>query len=118
MSKSLAFVLASCAIAAVCHAEPRWCSVTSQDPSNKLVYPPIARAARVEGVVLSHLIYAPNGKVQRVEPISGPPLLSDSLIRQMANWTVKTDATGEELCETLVIAKFTLLEGDRRPPEE
>ena len=118
MRKSAAVVLALGALVATCRAEPRWCSVAGNDPSNKLVYPPIAKAARVSGVVLAHMIYAPNGKVQQVEPISGPPLLSDSVTRQLANWTVKTDAPGDELCETLVIASFTLIESSRKPPEE
>ena len=92
---------------AVCHAEPRWCSVAGTDPSNKLIYPPIARAARVQGVVLAHMIYAPNGRVERVEPISGPVMLSRSLRDELMGWTVRTDAAGDEPCETLVIAEFS-----------
>lgn len=96
------------ALASICHAEPRWCSISGKDPSNEFFYPPIARAARVWGLVMMRMIYAPNGKVVRFEPISGPRLLSDSLRGQLSDWTVKTDVRGDELCETLVIAKFTL----------
>jgi hypothetical protein len=102
------FVTCLVALASVCHAEPRWCSISGKDPSNKFFYPPIARAARVWGLVMMRMIYAPNGKVIRFEPISGPPLLSATLRGQLGDWIVKTDATGEELCETLVIARFTL----------
>jgi hypothetical protein len=87
-------------------AEPRWCSVSDTDPSNKLLYPPIARAARVSGTVLVHMIYEPNGKVQRIEPIFGPAMLSQAVSRQLMDWTVKTNAVGDALCETLVITDF------------
>jgi hypothetical protein len=96
------------ALTCLCHAEPRWCSISQKDPSNKFAYPPIARAARVTGHVMMRMIYAPNGKVVRFEPISGPALLSNSLRGQLSDWTVKTDARGDELCETLVIAEFII----------
>jgi hypothetical protein len=108
LQKIALLALGFVALASLCHAEPRWCNVTGKDPSNKFIYPPIARAARVSGVVLLQMIYIPNGKVQKIEPISGPRILSDILARQLMDWTVKTDATGDELCETLVIATFEL----------
>jgi len=64
------------------------------------------------------MIYVPNGKVVRVEPIFGPRLLSDNLARQLMDWNVKTDAAGDQLCVTLVIAKFTMLDTNQNPPEE
>lgn len=118
MIKGAAVLLMIGMTATVCLAEPRWCSVIGTDPSNKLVYPPIARAAQVQGVVLVHMIYVPNGKVERVEPISGLRMLSDSLARQLGNWHVKTDATGDDLCETLVIASFTVVDAGQTPLEE
>jgi hypothetical protein len=94
--------------ACACLAEPRWCLVVGEDASNKLVYPPIGKAARVWGLVTARMVYEPNGKVVRVEPIWGPAMLSHAVSDQLMNWTVKTEATGDELCETLVIAKFRL----------
>ncbi len=35
-------------------------------------------------------------------------MLSEPLDRQLMNWTVKTNESGEDLCKTLVIAVFTL----------
>jgi hypothetical protein len=95
-------------LASACHAEPRWCSISEVDPSNKFSYPPIARVARVWGHVMMRMMYAPNGKVVRFEPISGPAMLSASMQSQLRDWTVKTEATGDELCMTLVIADFHL----------
>ena len=116
VTRRLLILLGVGVLTIACHAEPRWCSISAKDPSNKFWYPPIARAARVSGVVLSHIIYLPNGTVERVEPISGPRLLSDSLRAQLMEWTVKTDATGDELCQTLVIAEFTLRESSGPTP--
>ncbi len=93
-------------IASPCQAEPRWCSVTGRGPNDVLVYPPIARAARVQGVVVSRIVYLPNGKVVRVESIFGPAMLSESVSKQLSNWIVRTDAIGDELCESLLIAEF------------
>ena len=95
-----------------CRSEPRRCVVSEKDASNTLVYPPIARAARVQGVVVMRMVYAPNGKVVRTEPVFGPAMLSASLTRQLLNWTVKTDAVGEEECMALVIAEFRFHDPD------
>lgn len=110
MRTSVALVLGLAAFAGICRAEPRWCSVSGSDPSNKILHPPIARAARVSGVVLMHMIYAPNGKVERTEPIFGPAMLSRSLTDQLMRWTVKTDAIGNDLCQTLVIVDFSFVD--------
>jgi hypothetical protein len=110
----LAFTLAVVLTSSLCYAEPRWCA-TQKDPSNVVVYPPIARAARVSGVVVMRMIYAPNGQVGRTEPIFGPPMLSHSLTEQMKNWTVKTNDLGDELCVTLVIAEFRFRDPDEPP---
>jgi hypothetical protein len=103
------------ALASVCHAEPRWCSMSEKDPSNNFDYPPIARVARVSGHVMMRMIYQPNEKVVRFEPISGPRLLSSSLQGQLSDWIVKTEATGTELCQTLVIADFFLIDTNDSP---
>jgi hypothetical protein len=109
-------VAAFCLLAPVlCPAEPRWCAVSQKNSSYTLVYPPIARAARVQGVVVMRMIYEPNGKVGRTEPVFGPVMLADSVTKQLLNRTVKTDATGNEQCVTLVIAEFRILDPDGVP---
>src|SRR6202789_815737 len=115
MKRTLAIAIALAASAIVAHAEPRWCSIIGREPNDKVFYPPIAKAARVYVVVLSYIIYQPNGKVERIEPISGPPMLSRFMANQLMDWNVKTDATGDELCQTLVIAKFELKKAVENP---
>ena len=102
--------------AAQCHTEPRWCSITGRGANDTMVYPPIARAARVQGVVVSRIVYAQNGEVVRMEPVFGPAMLSDSVSKQLSQWNIKTDATGGELCQSLIIADFRLdVPGTSRP---
>jgi len=113
--KIFAVVVFCMLVPVICPAEPRWCAVSQKDPSNNLVYPPIARAARVQGVVVMRMIYEPNGKVERTEPVFGSVLLADSVTKQLLNWTVKTDATGNEQCVTLVTAEFHFHDLDQTP---
>lgn len=99
-------------------AEPRWCSVTGKAVSDRLSFPPIAKAARVEGVVVGRIIFEPSGKIAAFEPVFGPVMLAKSLEQQMASWNLANDAKGDDLCETLVIARFRFKEPascDSRP---
>ena len=75
---------------------------------DKLLYSPLAKAARVEGVVVSRVIYNPAGGVEGFEAVFGPPMLSKYLEHEIAKWNVETDAKGDRLCETLIIARFRL----------
>ncbi|QNI30211.1 energy transducer TonB [Alloacidobacterium dinghuense] len=91
-----------------CHAKTRWCSIVGKSESDTLLYPAIARAARVSGVVIDRVTFAPAGKIADVETISGPKMLTQSANDQLKKWTVKTDSSGEDLCQSLVIANFSL----------
>jgi hypothetical protein len=97
-------------LAMAAEAEPGWCSVTGKAAADRLSYPPIAKAARVEGVVVSRIIFEPNGKVERFESVFGPPMLFEFLEKEMSSWNLVTDAKGNETCETLVIARFRFKE--------
>ncbi|MFZ0305664.1 MAG: energy transducer TonB [Terracidiphilus sp.] len=112
MRKIALLTLELIAFASLCHAEPRWCTATGRDPTNTLVYPPIAKAARVQGTVLAHLIYSPAGQIEDVQPLFGPAMLSQAVRSQLMKWTVKTDASGDAPCQTLVIIDFQLEDPD------
>ena len=91
-------------------AEPRWCSATGKAASDRLSFPPIAKAARIEGVVVGRIHFQPSGKVARFEQIFGPGMLAKSLEQQMASWTLANEAKGDDLCETLIVARFRFKE--------
>jgi hypothetical protein len=115
--RNLSFLLCIGFLASVCHADARWCSIVGRGPSDTIIYPPIARVARVQGVILSRIYYLPSGQVKDVEVISGPVMLSNWISEQLKSWTIKTDATGDEVCVTLVIADFRLHSQSESMPE-
>lgn len=50
------------------------------------VYPPIARAARVEGVVVLKAVIDRNGNIQNLGVVSGPTLLVSAAIDAVRQW--------------------------------
>ena len=92
----------------VAHADARWCSISSLGPGQNLIYPPIARAARVGGHVMERVIFTPGGGATSFEFISGPKMLSAALEEQMRRWTISTNAVGPDRCMTLAVADFML----------
>ena len=50
------------------------------------VYPPMARQARVSGVVRMQATIGKDGKVRKVEVLSGPPLLKQAAIDAVQKW--------------------------------
>src|SRR6185312_15024245 len=51
------------------------------------VYPPIAKAAHVQGVVVLHAIISKEGTVEKLTVISGPPMLVQSAVDAVQKWT-------------------------------
>lgn len=91
-----------------CSAQVRWCSITGKGKSDNILYPPIARAAHMSGTVVSRMTYSPAGKVIGLDTIFGNPLMATSANGQMKSWTIRTDATGAELCQSLVVINFVI----------
>lgn len=108
MRRAASLALGFVAFVSLCRADPRWCTVTGIADGKNLVYPPIARAARVYGVVLERVVYLPNGAVQSLEYVSGPKMLAGGLEQQMMAWQIQSGARGDGPCVSLVIAEFHL----------
>ncbi len=53
------------------------------------VYPPLARQARIQGVVVLHAIIDKDGKVAQLEVVSGHPLLVQSALDAVKQWRYK-----------------------------
>ena len=107
------FILLMLALSTAAVGQTRWCNVT--DFGKTLVYPPIARAAHVSGLVSLRVYYERNGKVTNVETISGPVMLVNSATGQIKQATIGTDAPGAEPCESLFILDYQLDDG-KLPP--
>jgi len=76
----------------------------------KPVYPPLARQARIQGTVRLHAVIAKDGSVQRLEVLSGHPLLVQAALDAVRQWRYQpTLLNGEPVeVETTVDVVFTL----------
>jgi protein TonB len=50
------------------------------------VYPPLAKAARSQGVVRMEAIIAADGSIRNLRVVSGPPLLVDAALKAVEQW--------------------------------
>jgi len=107
------FILLMLALSTAAVGQTRWCNVT--DFGKTLVYPPIAKAARVSGLVSLRVTYERNGKVTTIETIGGPAMLVNSATEQIKLAVIGTDAPGAESCESLFILDYQLDDG-KLPP--
>jgi Gram-negative bacterial TonB protein C-terminal len=64
-------------LSASCFAEEP-CGLRSMTDTTPLLYPPIARAAHVEGIVILMVAFKLSGEVQNIEVLSGHQLLRGS----------------------------------------
>ncbi len=62
------------------------------DPLPELKYPPIARAARIQGDVVVSFRQTPEGGTADVRPISGPPMLQGIAVENVKAWHFATTA--------------------------
>ena len=70
-------------------------------------YPPIAKAAQVQGVVISRLEFDANGNVSKVEIVNGHALLAKVVENSQSHWVFRSD-TETAGCQVLVISEFSL----------
>jgi TonB family protein len=59
-------------------------------------YPPIARAAHVEGEVVVEVVVDPNGVVQVTKVLSGPPMLQSSAVTAAQQWRFQPMLVGDK----------------------
>jgi periplasmic protein TonB len=74
------------------------------------VYPPIARAAHMQGTVTLHAIISKTGTIERLEAISGPEMLKGAALEAVKSWRYKPYLLNGEPTEvdTTVIVNFNL----------
>lgn len=74
-------------------------------------YPPLAKAARIQGTVRMNVLISKDGAVQDVELVSGHPLLTPAAIEAVRQWVYEpTLLNGQSVgVVTVVDVNFTLL---------
>jgi Gram-negative bacterial TonB protein C-terminal len=81
------------------------------------VYPPIAKAAHLQGVIISRLEFGSSGNVSKVEIVSGHPLLAKSVEAGEGHWVSRTDGNPDG-CQILVISEFSLSDSEKANDDE
>jgi periplasmic protein TonB len=74
------------------------------------VYPPLAKQARIQGVVKLSAVIAKDGTIQQLEVISGHPLLVPSALEAVKQWVYQPTLLNTEAVEvvTQIDVNFTL----------
>jgi protein TonB len=76
----------------------------------KPAYPPLARAARVQGTVRLRALVATTGEIKNLQLISGPPLLVSAAYNAVTQWRYKPTLLNGEPVEVMteIDVNFTL----------
>jgi len=74
------------------------------------VYPPLAKAARVQGTVKFEAVIGKDGSIQNLHMISGPPLLVQAAMQAVQQWKYRPTLLNGEPVEviTTIDVNFTL----------
>jgi protein TonB len=74
------------------------------------VYPPIARAAHMQGTVTLHAIISKTGTIESLTAVSGPEMLKGAALDAVSHWRYKPYLLNGEPTEvdTTVIVNFNL----------
>jgi len=74
------------------------------------VYPPLAKQARISGVVKLSAIISKDGTIQKLEVISGHPLLAPAALEAVKQWVYQPTLLNGEPVEviTQIDVNFTL----------
>ena len=77
------------------------------------VYPPLARQARIQGVVVLSVIVSSSGDTDNVQLISGHPMLAPAAIEAVKHWRYQPCLLNGKpaAIETTVQVNFTLSGG-------
>ena len=87
-------------ISAVAQQAP--CGLTSMTETVQPVFPPIAKAARIGGVVVMLAEFDTKGAVKHVEVVSGPEMLRYSAISSVKTWKANP-YSGPRTCPVAII---------------
>ena len=101
------------ALSTAAFAQPNTCGgLTSVTDGAKPVYPPLARYARVNGMVILLVSFKTTGEADAVQIVSGPPMLRQSATDYVKSWRAN-EYTGPRSCA--VVITFNLDRGDGAP---
>jgi hypothetical protein len=101
-------------VSAPCIAQQEPCGLSKMTETTKLLYPPIARAAHVQGDVIMLVSFKLSGEVEKIEVISGPEMLKIAATNYVQGLHAN-EYTGPRTCP-IVVDFHILREGDTTTP--
>ena len=98
----------------ICLGHQPACGLTSMTETAKPLYPPIAKAAHIEGNIIMLVTFKLNGAVEKIDVVSGPEMLKAAARIYVQGWHAN-EYTGPRTCP--IIVNFHILhEGDTTTP--
>ena len=70
-------------------------------------YPPAARRAGIEGVVVVEATLSADGTVDKVKVLSGPPLLTDAAAQAVSRWKYEPTYLNGQAVPVILTARIT-----------
>jgi TonB family protein len=93
------------ALSTAAFAQPNTCvGFTSVKDGAKPVYPPIAKAAHVEGDVVLLVSFKTTGEADDVTVVSGPPMLRQAATDYLKSWKAN-EYSGARSCQVTITYK-------------
>ncbi|MCU1252447.1 MAG: TonB family protein [Edaphobacter sp.] len=112
MPFAIFFLLLS--VSGPCIAQQEPCGLRKMMETTTPIYPPIAKAAHVEGSVIMLVNFKTSGEVQKIDIVSGPKLLQMAATTYVQGWHAN-EYTGPRTCP--IVVNFRILhEGDTTTP--
>jgi len=75
-------------------------------------YPPEAKRARVEGVVVLEATVTAEGTVEKVKAISGPPMLVESAVEALTHWKYEPTYLNGQAVPVILTARISFSLGN------
>lgn len=101
-------------LSATCFAQEPPCGLRSIKETTPLLYPPLARAAHVEGLVIFLVSFRLSGDVESVQLLSGPGILQAPATLYVKGLKAN-EYGGTRTCP--VVVRYVIQEADPRPVE-
>lgn len=102
----IAIVLSLLLLSGSCTAQQGQCGLTKMSETAAPMYPPIAKAAHVEGNVILLVRFKLSGEVEKVDIVSGAEMLQGAATNYVKGWRAN-EYTGPRTCP--IVINFRLL---------
>jgi hypothetical protein len=96
-------------------AQQETCGLSKMTDTTAAVYPPIAKAAHVEGNVIMLVRFKLSGEVEKVDIVSGPEMLKPAATRYVQGWRAN-EYTGPRTCPIVINFRLQPEKDTTSPP--